>query len=171
VDLPVRPGRIIQQDLDIAEYTDPENNPMIPHTLVLKPGLTIHSIDNGYWLWGRPSFYDLREATKEIRPDWDLNTPGLRETWNAGDYSPFHGWDKRSTQPPPPSGTAPKSLPDRPRPPRGLSAACCGALVMLVSRNGPARRQDRDWSPGRAGKGPTAPLAGAAGALGCNQIA
>src|SRR5262244_1116526 len=100
VDLPVRPGRIIQQDLDIAEYTDPENNPMIPHTLVLKPGLTIHSIDNGYWLWGRPSFYDLREATKEIRPDWDLNTPGLRETWNAGDYSPFHGWQMRSGEPP-----------------------------------------------------------------------
>jgi hypothetical protein len=32
------PGRIVQQDLDIAEYTDPEHNPMIPHTLVLKPG-------------------------------------------------------------------------------------------------------------------------------------
>src|SRR5262249_13910186 len=67
------PGRIVQQDLDIAKYTDPENNPMIPHTLVLKPGLVIHSIDNGYWFWGRPSFYDLwhdlREATKEIRPD------------------------------------------------------------------------------------------------------
>jgi peroxiredoxin len=33
------PGRIVQQDLDIAEYTDPENDPMIPHTFVLKPGL------------------------------------------------------------------------------------------------------------------------------------
>ncbi len=30
------PGRTVQQDLDIAEYTDPEHNPMIPHTLVLK---------------------------------------------------------------------------------------------------------------------------------------
>jgi len=27
---------------------------MIPHTLVLKPGLVIHSIYNGYWFWGRP---------------------------------------------------------------------------------------------------------------------
>ena len=53
------PGRIIQQDLDIAEYTDPEHNPMIPHTLVLKPGLVIHSIYNGYWFWGRPSVVDL----------------------------------------------------------------------------------------------------------------
>ena len=32
------PGRTIQQDLDIQEYTDPEHDPMIPHTLVLKPG-------------------------------------------------------------------------------------------------------------------------------------
>ena len=98
------PGRIIQQDLDIAEYTDPENNPMIPHTLVLKPGLVIHSIYNGYWFWGRPSFYDLwhdlREATKEIRPDWDLSAPRLREAWNAGDYSPFHGSQMRSGEPP-----------------------------------------------------------------------
>ena len=59
MDLPSDPGRIIQHDLDIAEYTDPENNPMIPHALVLKPGLIIHSIYNGYWFWGRPSFYDL----------------------------------------------------------------------------------------------------------------
>ena len=49
------PGRIVQQDLDIQEYTDPEHNPMIPHTLVLKPGLIVHSVYNGYWFWGRPS--------------------------------------------------------------------------------------------------------------------
>jgi hypothetical protein len=85
------PGRTVQKDLDIKEYTDPENDPMIPHTLVLKPGLVIHSIYNGYWFWGRPSFcdlwHDLRAATAEIRPDWDLATPGLREAWDAGDYS------------------------------------------------------------------------------------
>jgi peroxiredoxin len=93
------PDRIVQKDLEIQEYTDPENNPMIPHTLVLKPGLVIHSIYNGYWFWGRPSFadlwQDLRAATREIRPDWDLGTPGLHEAWNAGTLSPFHGWDKR----------------------------------------------------------------------------
>ena len=48
------PGRTVQQDLDIQEYTDPEHDPMIPHTLVLKPGLVVHSIYNGYWFWGRP---------------------------------------------------------------------------------------------------------------------
>jgi peroxiredoxin len=41
------PGRTVQQDLDIAEYTDPDHNPMIPHTLVLKPGLVVHSVWNG----------------------------------------------------------------------------------------------------------------------------
>ena len=54
---------------------------------------------------GRPSFYDLwrdlRAASSEIRPDWDLSKPGLREAWDAGDYSNFHGWNKR----------APKSMP------------------------------------------------------------
>ena len=53
---------------------------MIPHTLVLKPGLVIHRIYNGYWFWGRPSvedlWHDLRAVTSEIRPDWDLSTPG-----------------------------------------------------------------------------------------------
>jgi hypothetical protein len=92
------PERTIQKDLDIAEYTDPEHNPMIPHTLVLKPGLVIHSIYNGYWYWGRPSIYDLsqdlRAATREIRPDWDLSKPGLREEWDRRDFSHFHGWDK-----------------------------------------------------------------------------
>jgi peroxiredoxin len=49
------PGRTIQKDLEIQEYTDPVHDPMIPHTFVLKPGLVIHSLYNGYWFWGRPS--------------------------------------------------------------------------------------------------------------------
>jgi peroxiredoxin len=93
------PGRTVQQDLDIQEYTDPEHDPMIPYTLVLKPGLVVHSVYNGYWFWGRPSigdlWRDLRTATAEIRPDWDLSTPGLRQAWAAGDRSLFHGWDRR----------------------------------------------------------------------------
>jgi peroxiredoxin len=91
------PGRIVQKDLDIQEYTDPENDPMVPHTLVLKPGLVIHRIYNGYWFWGRPSFVelwkDLRAVSAEIRPDWDLSAPGLRKAWEAGERSVFHGFD------------------------------------------------------------------------------
>ena len=94
------PERTVQKDLDIQEYTDPEHDPMIPHTVVLKPGLVIHRVYNGYWFWGRPSiadlWHDLRSVTSEIRPDWDLSTPGLRDAWNAGDRSPFHGLNKAS---------------------------------------------------------------------------
>jgi len=93
------PDRKVQKDLDIQEYTDPDNNPMIPHTLVLKPRLVIHRIYNGYWFWGRPSvtelWQDLRAVFAEVRPDWDLAKPGLRQAWDAGDLSPFHGWNKR----------------------------------------------------------------------------
>src|ERR1041384_3015594 len=67
------PERTIQRDLDIQEYTDPEHDPMIPHTLVLAPGLVVHSLYNGYWFWGRPSVEDLRrdlrEVFQEVRPD------------------------------------------------------------------------------------------------------
>jgi peroxiredoxin len=84
-------GRKVQKDLEIQEYTDTHNDPMIPHTLVLKPGLVVYSIYNGYWFWGRPSpeelRRDLREVTSQIRPDWDLTVPGLREAWEAGDRS------------------------------------------------------------------------------------
>jgi peroxiredoxin len=87
-------GRHVQKDLDIQEYTDPHHDPMIPHTLVLKPELVIHSIYNGYWFWGRPSledlWRDLRGATREIRQDWDISAPELRAAWDAGDQSRFY---------------------------------------------------------------------------------
>ena len=93
-------GRHVQKDLDIAEYTDPFHNPMIPHTFVLKPGLVIHSFYNGYWYWGRPSTddlrRDLREVTSEIRPDWDLAAPGLRPAWDAGDHSRHYPYSDSS---------------------------------------------------------------------------
>jgi peroxiredoxin len=44
------PGRTIQKDLDIQEYTDPQHDPMIP------------------------------------------------QVWEAGEYSSFHGWDRRSPE-------------------------------------------------------------------------
>ena len=90
------PARTIQKDLDIQEYTDPHDDPMVPHTLVLKPGLVIHSVYNGYWYWGRPSIEQLRrdlyEVTREIRPDWDPSAPGLRENWETGDRSMHYAY-------------------------------------------------------------------------------
>ena len=81
--------RVVQRDLDIQEYTDPHHDPMIPHTIVLEPGLVIYKIYNGYWFWGRPSttdlWNDLRAIFQKVRPDWDPTAPGLRENWEHGD--------------------------------------------------------------------------------------
>lgn len=91
------PGRTVQQDLQIKEYTDPEHNPMIPHTLVLGPNLTIFNIYNGYFFWGRPStddlWRDLRALNAKIRSDWDLCKPELESAWEHGDrtdFFPYH---------------------------------------------------------------------------------
>jgi hypothetical protein len=105
---PAWPGFRQMRVASIHKESDPEHNPMIPHTLVLKPGLLIYSIYSGYWFWGRPSvidlWHDLRTVTSEIRPDWDLSAPGLREAWNAGDLSRFHGWNKRGAAKAPSAG-------------------------------------------------------------------
>jgi peroxiredoxin len=81
--------RSIQQDLEIQEYTDPKHDPMIPHTILLEPGLKIYKIYNGYWYWGRPSVADLRrdprERFRKIRPDWDISDAELREAWKKGE--------------------------------------------------------------------------------------
>ena len=86
------PGRMVQKDLEIQEYTDPDNDPMIPHTLVLKPGLVVHSIYNGYWFWGRPSFAelwrDLRAVSAETRPDWDSPRRGCARSGTPASVPP-----------------------------------------------------------------------------------
>lgn len=96
------PERIVQRDLDILEYTDPTNQPMIPHTLVLEPGLRVYRIYNGYWYWGRPSiaelWADLREVTRRIRPDWDITQPDLREAWQRGEHDRFFPYGRRFSQ-------------------------------------------------------------------------
>jgi len=95
-------GRIVQKDLDIAEYTDPVNNPMIPHVIVLEPGLVIYKIYNGYWFWGRPTLEDLRQdlraVTKKCRPDWDITTPELKAAWRQGRKELFYPYGKTYLQ-------------------------------------------------------------------------
>jgi peroxiredoxin len=71
--------RIIQKDLEIREETDPYHDPMVPHTLVLGPGLEVYSIYVGYYFWGRPSrdelWRDLREVFKKTKSDFDPTVP------------------------------------------------------------------------------------------------
>jgi peroxiredoxin len=94
--------RIVQKDLDIAEYTDPLHNPMIPHTIVLEPRLVIYKIYNGYWFWGRPSVeelrQDLRAVTKKCRPDWDISTPEMKAAWQQGRKDLFYPYGKTYAQ-------------------------------------------------------------------------
>jgi peroxiredoxin len=77
-------GRIVQKDLDIAEYTDPVHNPMIPHVIVLEPGLVIYKIYHGYWFFGRPTLEDLRQDARgaEVAADWG----GLKSPENYVGY-------------------------------------------------------------------------------------
>jgi peroxiredoxin len=92
------PRRVVQKDLDIAEYTDPTHNPMIPHTLVLEPGLVVYKIYMGYWFFGRPTVeelrQDLRAVLEKCRPDWDIGTPELKAAWQEGRKELFYPYGK-----------------------------------------------------------------------------
>jgi len=92
------PSRKIQKDLDIAEYTDPTHNPMIPHTVVLEPGLVVFKIYNGYWYFGRPTIeelrHDLRSVLRKCRPDWDITQPELKAAWERGEKTRFFPYGK-----------------------------------------------------------------------------
>lgn len=96
------PGRTVQKDLDIAEYTDPHHNPMIPHTLVLEPGLRVYKIYNGYWFFGRPTVeelrLDLRAVLQRCRPDWDISDAEHRAAWAKDDKTKFFPYGKTLAQ-------------------------------------------------------------------------
>ena len=96
------PGRKVQKDLDIAEYTDPTHDPMIPHTLVLAPALVVHKIYNGYWFFGRPTVeelrLDLRAVLQKHRPDWDLTNPEVRAAWARGEKNRFYPYGRTYAQ-------------------------------------------------------------------------
>jgi peroxiredoxin len=96
------PGRTVQKDLDIAEYTDPDHNPMIPHTLVLEPGLRVYKIYNGYWFFGRPTVeelrLDLRAVLQRCRPDWDISSANQRSAWEKDEKAGFYPYGKTQGQ-------------------------------------------------------------------------
>jgi peroxiredoxin len=88
----------VRDDLDIAEYTDPIHNPMIPYTIVLEPGLVVFKLYNGYWYFARPTVeelrHDLRSVLRRCRPDWDLSEPELRAAWARGEKNRFYPYGK-----------------------------------------------------------------------------
>src|SRR5271156_3640430 len=94
--------RVVQKDLEIAEYTDPTHNPMIPHVIVLEPDLIIHKVYNGYWFFGRPTMEDLRQdlrvVTQKCRPDWDITKPEFIAAWREGRKDMFYPYGKTYLQ-------------------------------------------------------------------------
>ena len=96
------PGRKLQKDLAIAEYTDPQHNPMIPHTLVLEPGLRVYRIYSGYWFFARPTVeelrLDLRAVLQRCRPDWDISSAEQRTAWEKGDKAGFFPYGQTHAQ-------------------------------------------------------------------------
>ena len=96
------PGRKLQKDLDIVEYTDPKHDPMIPHTIVLEPGLVIHKVYMGYWFFGRPTVEELRQdlrfVTRKCRPDWNITTPEMKAAWQQGQKELFYPYGRTYAQ-------------------------------------------------------------------------
>lgn len=95
-------GRTIQKDLDIAEYTDPLHNPMIPHTIVLEPGLIVYKVYAGYWFFARPTVEELRQDLRAVlmkcRPDWDITRPEFKAAWAEGRKEMFYPYGKTFIQ-------------------------------------------------------------------------
>jgi peroxiredoxin len=70
------PERRYLDELRLRETPDTKYEPYYPAGFLLRPGLGIHAVWNGYWFWGRPTLEELRlgfrEVTRSIRPDWEV---------------------------------------------------------------------------------------------------
>jgi hypothetical protein len=78
----------VRSHFEIDEYTDEHHdNVVVPHTLILSPGLRIEKVYVGYWFWGRPSVYqlwdDLTGIFGRLKHDFDPTTPEERARWEA----------------------------------------------------------------------------------------
>jgi hypothetical protein len=75
---------------------------MIPHTIVLEPGLVIYKVCNGYWFFGRPTGEGLRQDLRAVlgkpRPDWDITNSDLKAAWQHGDEKLFYPYDRTYAQ-------------------------------------------------------------------------
>jgi peroxiredoxin len=79
---------VVRKHFGIDEYTDTHHdNAVVPHTLILSPGLVIEKVYVGYWFWGRPSndqlWADIGEVLARTKADFDPTTPEARAEWEA----------------------------------------------------------------------------------------
>jgi peroxiredoxin len=67
------------EDLGLREATDTLNNPYLPVSFLLLPGLEIYRVFDGYWFWGRPTAEEIRtgfrDMSRMVRPDWESPRP------------------------------------------------------------------------------------------------
>jgi peroxiredoxin len=78
----------VREALEIDEYTDTHHDyAVVPHTLILSPGLKVEKVYVGYWFWGRPSpeqlWSDLGELFVRTQADFDPTTAEARAAWEA----------------------------------------------------------------------------------------
>ena len=83
----------VRTAFDIGEYTDTHHDyAVVPHTVILAPGLVIDRVYVGYWFWGRPSVHrlwdDLGDLHRRIKPDFDPTTPEARALWEEMQATP-----------------------------------------------------------------------------------
>jgi hypothetical protein len=75
---------------------------MIPHTLVLEPGLRVYKIYNGYWFFGRPTVEELRRELRDVlrrcRPDRDISGAEQRAAWAEGEETNFYPYGRTQAQ-------------------------------------------------------------------------
>jgi peroxiredoxin len=76
----------VREALEIDEYTDTHHDyAVVPHTLILSPGLKVEKVYVGSWFWGRPSpeqlWADLGELFARLYADFDPTTPEARKAW------------------------------------------------------------------------------------------
>jgi peroxiredoxin len=78
----------VRDHFDIDEYTDVHHDyAVVPHTVILSPGLVIEKVYVGYWFWGRPSpeqlWTDLGAIHARIKPDFDPTLAEPRAEWET----------------------------------------------------------------------------------------
>ena len=78
----------VRNTLGIDEYTDTHHDyAVVPHTLVLAPGLVVDKVHVGYWFWGRPTpeqlWADLGDLFARIKSDFDPTTADARAAFAA----------------------------------------------------------------------------------------
>ena len=78
----------VRTTLEIDEYTDPHHDfAVVPHTVVLTPGLAVEKVYVGFWFWGRPSPYqlwdDLAQLFRRTKSDFDPTSAEARAAWST----------------------------------------------------------------------------------------